>query len=110
LLGDVAASSTPPALVKTSRPFIACLHVQNNRGFFGGPAFIQPIRAIKKIFKSSDWLEKSLPSKKPLLFWSCKQPNNTKKLNSLIIQKTCAHDQNMWLFWRAGFYPPIRAI
>jgi len=26
--------------------FLACLHVQNKRGFFGGPAFIHPIRAI----------------------------------------------------------------
>jgi len=25
---------------------IACLHDQNKNGFFGGPAFIQPIRAI----------------------------------------------------------------
>jgi len=24
----------------------ACLHDQNKRGFFGGPVFIQPIRAI----------------------------------------------------------------
>jgi len=27
-------------------PYIACLHDQNKSGFFGGPAFIQPIRAI----------------------------------------------------------------
>jgi len=27
--------------------------------------------------KSSDWLEKSRPSKKPLLFWSCKQAKMT---------------------------------
>jgi len=27
----------------------------------------------EKFSKSSDWLEKSRPSKKPLLFWSCKQ-------------------------------------
>jgi len=25
---------------------LACLHDQNKSGFFGGPAFIQPIRAI----------------------------------------------------------------
>jgi len=26
--------------------YIACLHDKNKSGFFGGPAFIQPIRAI----------------------------------------------------------------
>jgi len=26
--------------------YLACLHDQNKSGFFGGPAFIQPIRAI----------------------------------------------------------------
>jgi len=26
--------------------YIACLHDQNKSDFFGGPAFIQPIRAI----------------------------------------------------------------
>jgi len=29
------------------------LHDQNKSGFFGGPAFIQPIRAILKVFKKS---------------------------------------------------------
>jgi len=28
---------------------IACLHDQNKSGYFGGPAFIQPIRAILKV-------------------------------------------------------------
>jgi len=32
-------------------PFLACLHDQNKNGFFRGPAFIQPIRAICKVFK-----------------------------------------------------------
>jgi len=43
------------------RSQLACLHDQNKGGFFGGPAFIQPIRAIEKVqySKSSDWLEKS---------------------------------------------------
>jgi len=30
---------------------------------------------LKKYSKSSDWLEKTGPPKKPLLFWSCKQAN-----------------------------------
>jgi len=35
-------------------------------GFFGGPAFIQPIKAMQseKFSKSPDWMEKSRPSKK----------------------------------------------
>jgi len=41
-------------------------------GIFEGPAFIQPIRAIWKVFKKL-WLKKAGPPKKPLLFWSCKQ-------------------------------------
>jgi len=41
---------------------------------------------FKRYSKSSDWLEKSRPSKKPLLFWSCKQA-----ICELIIccQETC---------------------
>jgi len=34
--------------------------------------FSQP-EQLQKFSKSSDWLEKSRPFKKPLLFWSCKQ-------------------------------------
>jgi len=34
---------------------MACLHDRNKSGFFGGPAFIQPIRAIWKVFKKP-WL------------------------------------------------------
>jgi len=30
---------------------LACLHDQNKSGHFGGPAFIQLIRAIEKVFK-----------------------------------------------------------
>jgi len=26
--------------------YVACVHDQNKSGFFGGPAFIQPIRAV----------------------------------------------------------------
>jgi len=53
-------------LAKSSLNFyIACLHDQNKSGFFGGPAFIQPIRTICKVFKKL-WLV----GKKPLLFWS----------------------------------------
>jgi len=30
---------------------LTCLHDQNKSGFFGKSAFIQPIRAIEKVFK-----------------------------------------------------------
>jgi len=40
---------------------------------FGGPTFFQSIRAIWKVFKISDWLEKSRPSKKVPFVWSRKQ-------------------------------------
>jgi len=52
------------AVLVTLKPDIACLHNQNKSGFFGGLAFIQPIKASEKFSKSSDWLEKSRPSKK----------------------------------------------
>jgi len=51
---------------------LACLHDQDKSGFSGGPAYIQPIRAIWKALKKFRWLEKSRPSKKATLFWSCK--------------------------------------
>jgi len=37
------------------------LHDQNKSGFFGGPAFIQPVRAIWKVFKRS-WLAGKKPA------------------------------------------------
>jgi len=45
---------------------IACLHDQNKSGFFGGPAFIQPIRVIGKVSKSRDGWKKAGPPKKLL--------------------------------------------
>jgi len=36
----------PPGLEASRFMDIACLHNQNKSGFFGVPAFIQPIRAI----------------------------------------------------------------
>jgi len=40
---------------------LACLHDQNKSGFFGGPAFIQPIRAICNVFKKT-WLAEKKPA------------------------------------------------
>jgi len=53
---------------------LASIRGQNKSGFFGGPAFIHPIRTIWKDFKKP-WLaeKKAYPPKKSLLFWSCKQ-------------------------------------
>jgi len=42
-------------------PLIACLHDQNKSGFFGGPAFIQPVRTIWKVFKKL-WLAGKKPA------------------------------------------------
>jgi len=42
---------------------LACLHDQNKSGFFGRPAFFQPIRAFPIVYRS-DWLNKSRPSQK----------------------------------------------
>jgi len=47
---------------------LACLHDQNKIGFFGGPGFFPPNKRFFENFKNSDWLDKSRPSKKPLLF------------------------------------------
>jgi len=40
---------------------LGCLHDQNKSGFFGGPAFIQRIRTIKKVFKKL-WLVGKKPA------------------------------------------------
>jgi len=46
---------------------LACLHDQNKSGFFGGPAFIQPIREILNFVKALIGWKKTGPPKKPLL-------------------------------------------
>jgi len=51
-------------------PQLACLHDQNKSGFFGRPAFFQPInQSFKKTSQIAliDWI-KAGPPKKPLLF------------------------------------------
>jgi len=47
-----------------TNPLLVCLHNQNKSGFFGGPAFFQPIRHFESFSNYSDWLDKSRPSKK----------------------------------------------
>jgi len=42
--------------------------VKTKVAFLGGPAFIQPTRAITKVSKSSDWLEKAGPPKSYICF------------------------------------------
>jgi len=54
---------------------------------FWRDGFIQP---IWKVFKNPDWLEKSRPSKKPLLVWSCKQA----KYQCLNQSDTCYYQFN----------------
>jgi len=36
---------------ETFGTLVACLHDQKKSGSFGGPAFFQPIRAFRKLFK-----------------------------------------------------------
>jgi len=43
---------------------LACLHDQNESGFFGGPVFSSHQRFLKTF---QDWLDKSRPSKQPLI-------------------------------------------
>jgi len=50
----------------------ACLHDQNKSGFFEGPAFSNQSELFENFSNCSEWLD-SRPSKKPLLFWSCRQ-------------------------------------
>jgi len=56
--------------------FIAGLHDQSKSGFFRGPDFFSQSELFENLLDCSDWLDKSRPFTKPLLFWSCKQVNN----------------------------------
>jgi len=47
---------------------LACLHDQNKSGFFGGPAFFQPIRALKTFQIALIGWQKAGPPRKPLSF------------------------------------------
>jgi len=51
----MTAKCVDATLRPAPRTVLACLHDQNKSGFFGGPAFFQPIRA-------------AAPPKKPLLY------------------------------------------
>jgi len=66
--------------------FIACLHDQNKNGFFGGPAFIQPIRTFWKVFKNP-WLA----GKKPALRNSHFCFDHVNKLIKLVLQHPFWH-------------------
>jgi len=47
--------------------------IKTNVAFLDGRLLSSQSEQFGKFSKSSDWLEKSRPSKKALLFWSCKQ-------------------------------------
>jgi len=57
---------------------IACLHDQSKVAFLEARLLSSQSEQSEKFSKSPDWLEKNRPSKKTLLFWSCKQANNRK--------------------------------
>jgi len=46
----------------------ACLHDQNKSGFFGSRLLSSQSEQSEKFSKNSNWLEKTGPPKKPLLF------------------------------------------
>jgi len=46
---------------------IACLHDQNKSGFLKGQLLSSQSEQFEKLFKSSNWLDKSRPSKKVAL-------------------------------------------
>jgi len=52
------------SLIKIRTAMLACSHDQSKSGFFGRPAFFQPIKAFQNFLNCSDWLDKSRPSKK----------------------------------------------
>jgi len=52
---------------------LACLHDQNKSGFLEGRPFFSQSELFENFFDCTGWLSKSRSSKKPLLFWSCKQ-------------------------------------
>jgi len=47
--------------------------IKTKLAFLKGRLLSSQSEQSEKFSKSPDWLEKSQPSKKPLLFWSCKQ-------------------------------------
>jgi len=47
--------------------------IKTKTAFSKGRLFSSQSEQFKKYSNSSIWLEKSRPSKKTLLFWSCKQ-------------------------------------
>jgi len=53
------------AICKTQ---LACLHDQNKSSFLEGLLLFSQSEQSEKFSKSPDWLEKSRPSKKALLF------------------------------------------
>jgi len=50
-----------PKMGNVSGLHVACLHDQSKSGFFGRPAFFQPIRAFRKLFRLL-WLAGSEPA------------------------------------------------
>jgi len=68
---------------------LACFHGQNKSGFFGGPAFIQPIRAIWKVFKKS-WLAGKKPTLQKSYF--CFDHVNRLFISRIILYYSFAED------------------
>jgi len=55
--------------------------IKTKVAFLEGRLLSSQSRQYEKFSKSPDWLEKSRSSKKPILFWLCKQANTTPTVN-----------------------------
>jgi len=58
--------------------------IKTNVAFLEGRLFSSESDIFEYFLNYSDWLVKSRPSKKPLLFWSCKQAIFVNFKNGLI--------------------------
>jgi len=63
--------------VSLEKTLIACLHdIKTKAAFLEGRLFFSQSELLENFSNCSDWLDKSRPSKKPLLFLPCKQAIN----------------------------------
>jgi len=78
---------------------IACLHDQNKSGFLEGQLYPANQSNLKSFQKAPVGWKKAGPSKKPLLFWSCKQANSQLPGNNIDFATG-----PQWRQYRSGSY------
>jgi len=84
-----------PLSLRNGDSKIACLHDQNKSGFYGGSAFIQPIRAMRKVF-IKPWLARKKPALQKSHF--CFDNVNRLKKHLTWIRM---NDFQIWCFYHA---------